>query len=98
MKFFPDPLLTNDSANMMRKTSCNLRCRWLNSDALRAPKKNQNDLLTCKSLIKIMEKTMPRHKIKRFRRTGCSKNVDANSEKSILITMVSHGYKWAKYT
>ena len=41
---------------------------------------------------------MPHHKIKRSRRNGPSKNVDANSEKDILITMVIHGYKWAKYT
>ena len=68
------------------------------SDALRAQKQNQNNLLTCKSLIKIMEKTMPPHKIQRFRRTGRSKNVEANSEKHILITMVSHGYKWDKCT
>ena len=68
------------------------------SDALRAQKQNQNNLLTCKSLIKIMEKNMPHHKIKRFHRTGRSKNVDANSEKIILITMVINGYKWAKYT
>ena len=43
-------------------------------------------------------KNMPHHKIKRFRRTGRSKKIDANSEKNIFITMVSHGYKWAKYT
>ena len=43
-------------------------------------------------------KTMPPHKIQRFRRTGRSKNVEANSEKHILITMVSHGYKWDKCT
>ena len=62
------------------------------------PQKNQNDPVDMQIIDQNHGKTMPRHKIKRFRRTGCSKNVDANSEKSILITMVSHGYKWAKYT